>query len=89
MVKRYSCLILSIMVAFVGPLFLITKASALSQADLKFYAQNNIMFIDDEDSALADCLDGELVDHGDNSKTALNYLIKKGYPAGFKNESAE
>lgn len=81
MVKRYSCLILSIMVAFVGPLFLITKASALSQADLKFYAQNNIMFIDDEDSALADCLDGELVDLGDNSKTALNYLIKKGYSA--------
>ncbi len=58
-----------------------TKATALSHADLKFYAQNNIMFIDDEDSALRDCLDGDLVDLGDNSKTALNYLIKKGYSA--------
>ncbi|MBR3320147.1 hypothetical protein IKG20_02480 [Candidatus Saccharibacteria bacterium] len=79
MVKRYLYLLLTIVSVFATPLFVVTRASALSRADLKFYAQNNIMFIDDEDSALADCLDGDLVDLGDNSKTALNYLIKKGY----------
>ena len=76
MVKRYLYLLLSFGLAFFLP---VTSVSALSKADLKFYAQNNIMFINDEDSPLSDCLNGDLVDLGDNSKTALNYLIKKGY----------
>ena len=76
MVKRYLYLLLSLGLAFFLPA---TSVNALSAADLKFYAQNNIMFIDDEDSPLADCLNGDLVNLGDNSKTALNYLIKKGY----------
>ena len=76
MVKRYLYLLLSFGLAFFLP---VASVSALSKADLKFYAQNNIMFIDDEDSPLSDCLNGDLVDLGDNSKTALNYLIKKGY----------
>ena len=79
MVKRYLYLLLALTLVFIAPLALTTGAQALSKADLKFYAQNNIMFIDDEDSALADCLNGTLVDLGDNSKTALNYLIQKGY----------
>ena len=79
MVKRYLLLISALLLSFVAPLTITTTAHALSKADLKFYAQNNIMFIDDEDSPLADCLSGDLVDLGDNSKTALNYLIQKGY----------
>ena len=79
MVKRYLYLLLVLALVFAVPLSLAENAEALSKADLKFYAQNNIMFIDDEDSALSDCLNGDLVDLGDNSKTALNYLIKKGY----------
>lgn len=79
MVKRYLYLLLALALVFVAPLTITTSAQALSKADLKFYAQNNIMFIDDEDSALSDCLNGTLVDLGDNSKTALNYLIQKGY----------
>ena len=75
MVKKLFSLLLALGIVFFLPL----NASALSKANLKFYAQNNIMFIDDEDSLLADCLNGELVDLGDNSKTALNYLIQKGY----------
>ena len=79
MVKRYLLLISAFLLSFVAPLTITTTAHALSKADLKFYAQNNIMFIDDEDSPLNDCLSGDLVDLGDNSKTALNYLIQKGY----------
>ena len=78
MVRRYLLLILSLLLVFIAPLVSFSNASALSRADLKFYAQNNILFIDDEDSS-SNCLDGDLVDLGDNSKTALNYLIKKGY----------
>ncbi len=80
MVKRYCLLVLALILSFFAPLAITTKSTqALSKADLKFYAQNNIMFIDDEDSPLSDCLNGDLVDLGDNSKTALNYLIQKGY----------
>ena len=80
MVKRYIFLVLTLLLSFVVPLTItVTPSRALSRADLKFYAQNNIMFIDDEDSLLSDCLSGNLVDLGDNSKTALNYLIQKGY----------
>ena len=80
MVKRYLLLISALLLSFVAPLAFITKNSAaLTKAELKFYAQNNIMFIDDEDSPLSDCLSGDLVNLGDNSKTALNYLIQKGY----------
>lgn len=79
MVKRYLSLFLSLTLVFIAPLVTTNRVSALSRADLKFYAQNNIMFIDDEDSPLSDCLNGELVDLGDNSKTALNFLIQKGY----------
>ncbi len=78
MVRRYLLLILSLALVFLTPLTHVSNASALSRTDLKNYAQNNIMFIDDEDSS-SNCLDGDLVDLGDNSKTALNYLIKKGY----------
>ncbi|MBR2586971.1 hypothetical protein IKE71_01195 [Candidatus Saccharibacteria bacterium] len=79
MVKRLSLLILSLALVFFAPLSAAKPATALSKADLRFYAQNNIMFIDDEDSLLSDCLNGDLVDLGDNSKTALNFLIQKGY----------
>ncbi|MBR2695304.1 hypothetical protein IKE86_00075 [Candidatus Saccharibacteria bacterium] len=80
MVKRYISLALTLLLSFVAPLTItVIPSRALSRADLKFYAQNNIMFIDDEDSLLSDCLNGDLVDLGDNSKTALNYLIQKGY----------
>ena len=79
MAKRYLLLILSLALIFATPLSIVRNASAISKADLKFYAQNNIMFIDDEESNSSNCLDGDLVDLGDNSKTALNYLIKKGY----------
>jgi len=79
MVKRYFLLFFALLLSFVAPLALATgDTTALSRADLKFYAQNNIMFID-EDSPLNDCLSGDLVNLGDNSKTALNYLIQKGY----------
>ena len=80
MVKRYLLLVSSILLSFVMSTYLTTSAYAISKEDLKFYAQNNIMFIDDE-TASSDCLDGDLVDLGDNSKTALNYLINKGYSA--------
>ena len=79
MVKRYLLLLLSLALVFLAPLTAKTQpVKALSKSDLKFYAQNNIMFID-EDAPLNDCLSGELVDLGDSSKTALNYLIQKGY----------
>lgn len=81
MVKHYLLLTLSLTLIFVAPLSIAKNASAISKADLKFYAQNNIMFIDDEESNSSNCLNGDLVDLGDNSKTALNYLIKKGYSA--------
>ena len=54
MVKRYLLLISALLLSFVAPLTITTTVHALSKADLKFYAQNNIMFIDDEDSPLND-----------------------------------
>lgn len=62
-------------------LFFCAPVSAISAADLRFYAQNNILFLDEEDSFISDCLSGELIDMGENSKTALNFLISKGYSA--------
>ncbi|MBQ7802653.1 hypothetical protein IJ380_02220 [Candidatus Saccharibacteria bacterium] len=74
--SRVICFLVSLCLVFVGS----APVSALSRADLKFYAQNNILFIDDsEDKFLESCLSGELVDLGENSKTALNFLINKGY----------
>ena len=60
-------------------LFFSTPVSAFSTAERQRYAQNNILFIDDEDNFQQNCLSGELVDLGENSKTALNFLINKGY----------
>lgn len=77
MVKKLFALFISFGLIFFLPIT--STASALSRSDLKYYAQNNIMFIDDSNSLLADCLNGELVNLGDNSKTALNYLIQRGY----------
>ena len=79
MVRRYLLLFLAITLVFASPVILAKNSFAISKADLKFYANNNIMFIDDGDSNSGNCLDGDLVDLGDNSKTALNYLIQKGY----------
>ena len=79
MVRRYFLLILALMLTFLTPIAVTRNASAGSRATRKFYAQNNIMFIEDDDVEDEPCLDGDLVDLGDNSKTALNYLIKKGY----------
>ena len=79
MVRRYLSLILALLLSFAAPITLVQNTRALSRADLQFYAENNIMFMDEEDSLLSDCLSGELVNLGDNSKTALNYLIQKGY----------
>ena len=79
MVKRYLLLFLSITLIFVSPIILAKNSFAISKADLKFYANNNIMFIDDKDSVSENCLDGDLVDLGDNSNTALNYLLQKAH----------
>ena len=81
MVKRFIFLLVSLAIIFATPLVSSKNVFAISKADLKFYAQNNIMFIDDESSNSSNCLNEDLVNLGDNSKTALNYLIKKGYSA--------
>ncbi len=70
---------LAIVVAASLTSFYSKSAHSLSRSDLKSYAQNNIMFINNGDSN--DCIDGDLVDLGDNVKTALNYLMSKGYTA--------
>ena len=76
--NRVFYFLLSLSLLFVAN----TPVYALSAADLRFYSQNNILFIDEaEDKFLESCLSGEIVDLGENSKTALNFLINKGYSA--------
>jgi len=81
MVKRHLSLLITFILLVVASFtrFYITPVYSLSKTDLKNYAQNNIMFINSGESN--NCIDGDIVDLGDNVKTALNYLMSKGYTA--------